>query len=222
MTLSVWRHIMDTTNLYARTGLGSMPPSSRFLYSSWHDITLPEIKAFIGLIINMEMVQLTNIKDCLSTHFTLNLPFFRTVFPQDRLIGIYWKLHVWETPSTAKCSKIQPFLDLLLPLFRFYVTLSCKLSIDESMIDRLDQWMSYYQYTRRTISWWRKVFTGWLMSWLSTPIHNTQTLAESSPTKCRRELVENFANHFVTCRHTDTSPLWQHSGTSQGLTFSWQ
>ena len=39
-----------------------------------------------------------------------------------------------ETPSTTKRSKIQPFLELLLPLFRFYVTPYRELSIDESMI----------------------------------------------------------------------------------------
>lgn len=134
MTLSVWRHIMDTTNLYARSRLGSMPPTRRSLFSRWRDITLPEIKAFIGIIINMGMVQLTDIKDYWSTHLTLNLPFFRTVFPRDRFLGIYWMLHVGEIPSTTKRSKIQPFLDLLLPLFRSYVTPSRELSIDESMI----------------------------------------------------------------------------------------
>ena len=134
MTLSVWRHIMDTTNLYARTRLAAMPLSRCSLYSRWRDITLPEIKAFIGLIINMGMVQLTDIKDYWSTHFTLNLPFFRTVFPRDRFLGIYWMLHVGETPTTTKRSKIQPFLNLLLPLFRSYVTPSRELSIDESMI----------------------------------------------------------------------------------------
>ena len=118
MTLSVWRHIMNTTNLYARSRLGSMPPTRRSLFSRWRDITLPEIKAFIGIIINMGMVQLTDIKDYRSTHLTLNLPFFRTVFPRDRFLGIYWMLHVGEIPSTTKHSKIQPFLDLLLPLFR--------------------------------------------------------------------------------------------------------
>ena len=125
---------MDTTNRYARTRLGSMPPRRRSLFRRWRDITLPEMKAFIGIIINMGMVQLTDIKDYWSTHLTLNLPFFRTVFPRDRFLGIYWMLHVGETPSTTKRSKIQPFLDLLLPLFRSYVTPSRELSIDESMI----------------------------------------------------------------------------------------
>ena len=38
-----------------------------------------EIKAFIGLIIQMGLVQLSDIKDYWSTHVTMNLPFFCTI-----------------------------------------------------------------------------------------------------------------------------------------------
>ena len=39
-----------------------------------------------------------------------------------------------EIPSTARRSKIQPFLDLLLPLFRSYLTPFREVSADEAMI----------------------------------------------------------------------------------------
>ena len=43
-------------------------------------------------------------------------------------------LHVVDIPTTTKRSKIQPFLDLLVPLFQSHVTPSREISIDESMI----------------------------------------------------------------------------------------
>ena len=132
-TLSVWRYIMDTMNEYARISLGRMPPQRRSLFR-WRDITLLETKAFVGLIVNMGLVQLSDIKDYWSMHVTLHLPFFRTVFPQDHFLQIYWMLHVGEIPSTTRRSKIQPFLDLLLPLFHSYLTPFREVSADEAMI----------------------------------------------------------------------------------------
>ena len=93
-----------------------------------------EMRAFIGVIIQMDLAQLSDIKDYWSTHITLNFPFFRSVFSRDRFLQIFWMLHVGETPSTSKRSKIQPFLNLLVPLFQRHLTPSRELSIDEVMI----------------------------------------------------------------------------------------
>ena len=43
-------------------------------------------------------------------------------------------LHVGDTTSSNKRSKVQPFLDLLIPLFQHHLTPSRELSIDEAMI----------------------------------------------------------------------------------------
>lgn len=131
---SVLRYVMDTTNSYASTRLSSTPPSRRSLFRNWRDISLIEMIAFIGMIINMGLSQLSDIKDYQSTHITLNLPFFRSVFPRDRFLQIYWMLHVGELPSTTKRSKIQPFIDLLIPLFQQCLNPARELSIDEAMI----------------------------------------------------------------------------------------
>ena len=134
MTVSVWQFILDTTNPYARARLASVPPTRRSVFCNWRDITMVEIKAFIGLIIQMGLVQLSDIKDYWSTHTTLNLPFFRTIFARDRFLQIFWMLHVGETTSTTKRSKIQPFLDMIIPLFQRHLNPSRELSIDEAMI----------------------------------------------------------------------------------------
>ena len=107
MTISLWRYLIDTTNSYARARLGSMPPTRRSLFRNWRDISLLEMKVFVGLIINMGLTKLSDIKDYWSTHLTLNLPFFRSVFSRDRFLQIYWMLHVGDIPSTTKRSKIR-------------------------------------------------------------------------------------------------------------------
>ena len=102
---------------------------------------------FIGLIIQMGLVQLSDIKEYWSTHVTLNLPFFRSIFARDRFLQIFWMLHVGETPSTSKRSKIQPFLDMIIPLFQHHLNPSRELSIDEAMIAFRGR-VSFRQYIR--------------------------------------------------------------------------
>lgn len=134
MTTSILQYILQTTNNYAAARLTSVPPRRRSVFRNWRNISLVEMKAFIGMIIQMGIVQLSDIKDYWSRHVTLNLPFFRSVFSRDRFLQIFWMLHVGETPSTNKRSKIQPFIDLLLPLFQQHCRPTQQLAIDESMI----------------------------------------------------------------------------------------
>ena len=134
MTISLWRYLVDTTNEYARSRIGRMPPQCRSLFRWWRDVTVEEMKAFVGVIINMGMLKLTDIKEYWSTHTTTNLPFFRRVFSRDRFLQIYWMLHVGDLSSTTKCAKVQPFVDKVIPLFQQYLIPSRELSIDEAMI----------------------------------------------------------------------------------------
>ena len=134
MTISLWRYLVDTTNEYARSRIGRMPPQRRSLFRWWRDVTVEEMKASVGVIINMGMLKLTDIKEYWSTHTTTNLPFFRRVFSRDRFLQIYWMLHVGDLSSTTKRAKVQPFVDKVIPLFQQYLIPSRELSIDEAMI----------------------------------------------------------------------------------------
>ena len=98
------RHIIQTTNAYAATRLGSQPPHLRSVFRNWRGITVTEMKAFVGLIIQMGLTQLSDVKEYWSTHVTLNLPFFR-VFSRHRFLQIFWMLHVGETPSLNRRAK---------------------------------------------------------------------------------------------------------------------
>ena len=111
-----------------------MPPSRRSLFRSWKPATVAEIKAFVGVILNMGLVQLSQLKDYWLTHETLNLQFFRRVFCRDRFLQLFWMLHVGEIDGSIRRSKIQPFLDLVIPSFQQYFVPGKALAVDEAMI----------------------------------------------------------------------------------------
>ena len=76
-------YIVECTNVDATVRLSQMPPSRRSLFRSWKPATVAEIKAFVGVIPNTGLVQLSQLKDYWLTHETLNLQFFHRV-----LVGI--------------------------------------------------------------------------------------------------------------------------------------
>ena len=147
LTSSVLQYIIDTTNHYATAALSAITPSRRSLFRTWKDVTMQEVRAFIGVVLQMGLVQLSDIKDYWSTHTTLNFPFFRSIFSRDRLLQILWMLHVGDASSTTRRSKIQPFLNRIIPLFQQCLTPRRQLSIDEAMIAFRGQ-IYFRQYIR--------------------------------------------------------------------------
>ena len=93
-----------------------------------------EMKAFIGVMINMGLVQLAQLKDYWGTHETVNLPFFHRIFSRDRFFQIFWMLHAGEIRGTNRCSKIQPLIDIAIPLFQQYFIPDRAVAVDEAMI----------------------------------------------------------------------------------------
>ena len=125
---TVWIYLVNQTNAYPHHRLSTTPPSRRSLFRNWIDITISQIKTFVGLVLNMGLVQFPEIKEYWSRHETLNIRFFRNVFIRDRFLHILGNLHVGEINGPTKRSKIQGLIDLVLN------TPSQNLSIDEAMI----------------------------------------------------------------------------------------
>ena len=71
--------LVTETNRYVQHKIHTTPPSRRGILSNWHDTCREEMMAFLGLILNMGIIQLSDIKDYWSTHKTLNLSFFQYV-----------------------------------------------------------------------------------------------------------------------------------------------
>jgi hypothetical protein len=51
------------TNRYARYKILELQLSPRYIWSMWSDVLVPEVKAFLGLIVNMGIILLPNIID---------------------------------------------------------------------------------------------------------------------------------------------------------------
>ena len=141
-------YIVECTNAYATTRLGLMPPSRRSLFRSWKPATFVEIKAVVGVILNMGLIQLSQLKDYWMMHEeTINLQFFRRVFSRDRFLQLFWMLHVGEVNGLTRHSKIQPLLDMIIPSFQRLFVPGKALAVDEAMIAYRGR-VSFRQYTR--------------------------------------------------------------------------
>lgn len=81
----------------------------------------------------MGLEQRSDLKDYWSTMDSDDFPFFRSVFSRDRFLQIFGMLHVGEMTGSKK-QKIQPLLELLLPLFQDHFTPDQAIAIDESVI----------------------------------------------------------------------------------------
>ena len=124
--------------------------------------------SFIGLILTMGIIQLSDIKDYWSTHETLNLSFFRYVeythmctvrislshyrsmLSRDRFLQIFWNLHLCDPTAPQGCprsTKVQPLLDLLCPLFESAFKPGEYVVVDEAMIAFKGR-ASFRQYIR--------------------------------------------------------------------------
>ena len=82
-TTTVWEFLVNKTNQYA---IHKKPKHTgrRSLYCNWRPVTIEEMKAFVGIILNMGITQLQKVNDYWSTSFTCNIPFFRQTFSRDR------------------------------------------------------------------------------------------------------------------------------------------
>ena len=70
--------------------------------------------------------------------------------PRDRFLQFYWNLHLCDpvpTPSSPRCAKVQPLLDLLCPQFESAFKLGRYIAVDEAMIAFKGR-ASFRQYIR--------------------------------------------------------------------------
>ena len=144
---SLLDYIVDCTNEYAQKKIAAKELTDRALYRNWRPVTREEMKGFLAIILNMGIIQLSNLKDYWSTDDTTNLTFFRSVFSRDRFFQIFGALHVGEIDSSTKRGKIQPFLDRICPSFEAAFTPGQHISVDESVITFKGR-VSFRQYLK--------------------------------------------------------------------------
>ena len=145
-TSMIWEFLVNRTNQYAAYKKTSHT-KSRSLYKNWKPVTISEMKAFVGTILNMGLIQVSKIRDYWSTHYTCNIPFFRQTFSRDRFLQIFGMLHVGDIQSRAKEKKITPFIDLMSPIIQDNYILGQHIAVDESVISFKGR-VSFKQYLK--------------------------------------------------------------------------
>jgi hypothetical protein len=81
--------IVTETNRYVRDKIMELQLSPKSIWSWWSDVSLPEMKTFLGLIIHMGLIPLPNIKVYWSTEWTTQMKFFTDIMSKDPFLQIF-------------------------------------------------------------------------------------------------------------------------------------
>lgn len=92
--------IIKETNNYAKSVLNSKNLTKDSIWQTWHDVNEDEFWAFIGVILNMGTMPISNMQEYWSTKHNSRIPFFSDVFTRARFNQIFWMLHL-KTPDSG-------------------------------------------------------------------------------------------------------------------------
>ena len=159
----VWDLLVTETNRYAAENLSSSARAR-----PWHDVTVEEMKAFLGMLIIMGIIVLPRLEMYWSsTHPLIATPGIASVMPLVRFEQIYRFLHLNDSsqqvpsgsPRHDKLFKLRKLLDLVTPRFESEYVLHKEVTIDEAMIPFKGR-LGFNQYMKdKPTKWGIKVFT---------------------------------------------------------------
>ena len=105
-----------------------------------HDFTIPELKAWLGLTLNMGLVRKNSIKSYWSKKSVIQTPIFPNTMSRDRCLHILRFLHFNDNapdpadPNRDKLWKIKPFLNASPPRFTAVYAPSQNLSLEWTLV----------------------------------------------------------------------------------------
>lgn len=92
--------IVTESNRYAQEKIQKITPlRKQSMWWSWKDVDLVEMKAFFGVIINMDKNPKPEISDYFSSEWVDHQPYFKDIFFKERFHQIFWTLHVSPSPT---------------------------------------------------------------------------------------------------------------------------
>ena len=101
--------ITTETNRFAAEKIQKQTPlRKRSMWVSWSDVTLVEMKAFLGVILNMAMHEKPDLQSYFSEDWASKQPFFKEVFSRNRFLQIFWAFHVCPPPQQPRPAGLQP------------------------------------------------------------------------------------------------------------------
>lgn len=128
--------IVAETNSYANEKINRKRPLQQFsIWHTWRDVTLTEMKAFIGVILNMALNPKPEIVDFFSEDWLSKMPFFTDVFSRTRFLQIFWMLHLsTNTTQNTPGSKTKYVSNYIMKKCGQYFAPNQKVAIDESTV----------------------------------------------------------------------------------------
>ena len=96
------REIITATNAYAAINLHGRTLNNNSVWYKWKNVTFPEFKAYLGVVLKMAVIEKAEVKDYFSREWTEEAPFFLDVFSRRRFLQIHWMLHVQSPEPTTQ------------------------------------------------------------------------------------------------------------------------
>ena len=142
--------LVDETNRYAQQTIDSNPDQQ----FSWHPTNIPEIMAFVALVIAMGINKSSQYRMYWSTSEILQITFYPSM-SRNLFSSIVRFLHISnnQMPCTAsakqdKLAEVRPLIAVFIPKFLNLYNTSQNLSPDESML-KFKGRLSFVQYMPR-------------------------------------------------------------------------
>ena len=130
--------IVKTTNAYAVIHLNNKSLINSSIWYRWKDLILPELKAYLGIILKMAVVEKSDVKDYFSKEWTEYYPFFLDVFSRRHFLQIDWMLHVRSPEPTTgvvtRSSKISNVVEYIQQKCLLNFTPRQNVAVDESTV----------------------------------------------------------------------------------------
>ncbi len=154
--------IVEETNHFASANVGHTPHAR-----PWHDATVPEMKAFLGMLILMGILDLPRLEMYWQTKYRLIATSgISSIMSRVRFEQLFRFLHLANNanilpspdPSRDKLFKVRKLLDLVLPKYETEYTLHASVTIDEAMIPFKGR-LSFKQYIKnKPVKWGIEAF----------------------------------------------------------------
>ena len=225
-TNEVWELLVRETNRYASTVVGTTPNSR-----PWNDTTVPEIKAFIGMLLLFGVLKLPRLELYWSKNYLeLETPGISEIMPRIRFEQLFRCFHIannedhipFGQPGHDKLFKVRPLLDTFLPKFMAHYNIHQECSIDEAMIPFKGR-LGFKQYLKdKPIKWGIKVFVladahnGYIKNlqvYTGKGIESRRANDIGLCTKVVLDLMEEFDGsglHLYTDNYYTSPTLYQH------------
>ena len=198
---------------------GGLTPRSRF--RKWCHTTPTEMQGFLGIILNMGLIELPTLEDYWKTSWITEVPFFPRVMPRDRFLLLFWLFHVSHSSGCAKrIDKIKLLLDSLLTRFRGHYSPGRELAVDETMVGFRGRFAAKQYMPNKPTKWGIKCFTladssnGYVLNVLvytgRDTLEDASNEALPQPARVVLHLADEYlgrGHHMFTDRYYTSIPL---------------